>query len=74
MGIGHSKTLAKLANHYAKKQPAFRGACDFTHMSQDELDVVLETLPVSSVWGIGRRLEASRKALGVENVLRLSAP
>ena len=71
VGIGHSKTLAKLANHYAKKQPTFRGVCDFTRMNQDELDAVLETLPVSCVWGIGRRLEASMKTLGVENVLRL---
>jgi DNA polymerase V len=71
VGIGHSKTLAKLANHCAKKQPTFRGVCDFTHMSQDELNAVMETLPVSSVWGIGRRLEVSLKGLGVENVLRL---
>ena len=71
VGVGHSKTLAKLANHCAKKQPAFNGVCDFTHMSQDELNAMMETLPVSSVWGIGRRLEASMKTLGVENVLRL---
>ena len=30
-----------------------------------------KTLPVSSVWGIGRRLENSLKALGVKTVLRL---
>lgn len=71
VGIGHSKTLAKLANHYAKKQPAFHGVCDFTRMSPNQLDGVMETLPISSVWGIGRRLEVSLKALGVENVLRL---
>ena len=71
VGIGYSKTLAKLANHYAKKQPELNGVCDFTRMSEDELDAVLEKLPVSSVWGIGRRLENSLKALGVENVLRL---
>ena len=71
VGIGHSKTLAKLANHYAKKQPELNGVCDFTRMSEKELDAVLETLAVSSVWGIGRRLENSLKALGVENVLRL---
>jgi DNA polymerase V len=33
-------------------------------MSDEELDVVLEMLPLSSVWGIGRRLENSLKALG----------
>jgi DNA polymerase V len=70
-GIGYSKTLAKLANYYAKKQPELNGVCDFTRMNDDELDTVLEGLPVSSVWGIGRRLENSLKVLGVENVLRL---
>jgi DNA polymerase V len=71
VGIGHSKTLAKLANHHAKKQPELNGVCDFTRMRDDELDIILETLPVASVWGIGRRLENSLKALGVGNVLRL---
>ena len=71
VGIGHSKTLAKLANHYAKKNAELNGVCDFTRMSEEELDAILEKLPVSSVWGIGRRLENSLKALGVENVLRL---
>ena len=45
VGIGHSKTLAKLANHYAKKQPACRGVCDFTGMSDAEMDAVLERCP-----------------------------
>jgi DNA polymerase V len=71
VGIGHSKTLAKLANHHAKKRPELNGVCDFTRMNNDELNVVLEKLPVSSVWGIGRSLENSLKALGVANVLRL---
>jgi DNA polymerase V len=30
VGIGQSKTLAKLANHYAKKQPELNGLYDFT--------------------------------------------
>ncbi|SCY13858.1 Y-family DNA polymerase [Nitrosospira sp. Nsp13] len=71
VGIGHGKTLAKLANHYAKKEPTMKGVCDFSQISEEELNSILEKLPVSSVWGVGRRLEASLKALGVENVLRL---
>jgi DNA polymerase V len=71
VGIAHSKTLAKLANHYAKEQPELNGICDFTSMRENELDAILKKLRVSSVWGIGRRLENSLKTLGVENVLRL---
>ena len=29
VGIGPTKTLAKLANHIAKKRPEFEGVCDF---------------------------------------------
>jgi DNA polymerase V len=45
-GAGHSKTLAKLATYYAKKQSQFNGVCDFTPMGDDELNAVLEKLPV----------------------------
>ncbi|MES1983213.1 MAG: Y-family DNA polymerase [Pseudomonadota bacterium] len=71
IGFGHTKTLAKLANHCAKKQPGFNGVCDFTSMSEAELDRMLEQLDLSTVWGVGRRLEASLNKLGIHNVLRL---
>jgi len=71
VGFGHSKTLAKLANHCAKKQSHWNGVCDFTSMSENEIDAILADLPVSKVWGVGNRLEAKLNAVGVFNVLRL---
>jgi DNA polymerase V len=71
VGIGSTKTLAKLANHCAKKQPHMNGVCDFTSMSQSELDSIMQTLPLSKVWGIGSKLEAKLNKLGVNDVLRL---
>ncbi len=71
VGFGHSKTLAKLANHCAKKQPIFNGVCDFTSMNENEIDSLMEKLPVSKVWGVGKRIEAKLNNLGVVNVLRL---
>jgi DNA polymerase V len=71
VGIGHTKTLAKLANHCAKKVDGFNGVCDLTSMSPSEMDKLMETLPVSKVWGVGSRLEANLNQLGVHNVLRL---
>lgn len=71
VGFGHSKTLAKLANHCAKKQPVWNGVCDFTSLSEPELDAMLEKLPVSTVWGVGRRLEVRLNQVGVMDVLRL---
>jgi len=71
IGIGHSKTLAKLANKVAKKRPQFQGVCDFTSMSRAELDTLLETVDVRSVWGVGHQYEARLAKLGVLNALRL---
>jgi DNA polymerase V len=71
VGMGSTKTLAKLANHCAKKQTQFNGVCDFTSMSQAEVDILMQQLPVSKVWGIGGRLEAKLNRLGVHDVLRL---
>lgn len=71
VGFGHTKTLAKLANHIAKKQPAYNGVCDLTTMSEEQINTILERLPVSKVWGVGSRIEAKLNKLGVENVLRL---
>lgn len=71
VGVGHTKTLAKLANHCAKKQPHFKGVCDLTSLSTSAKDKLLEVLPVSKVWGVGSRLEANLNKLGVDNVLRL---
>lgn len=71
VGFGHSKTLAKLANHCAKKQPVWEGVCDLTALPEHELNTILENLPVSTVWGVGRRLEARLNNVGVMDVLRL---
>ncbi|MCX4190403.1 Y-family DNA polymerase [Methylophaga sp. OBS3] len=54
VGIGSSKTLAKLANHCAKKHQA--GVSNFNELSNTSLDSLLATIPHSEVWGIGRKL------------------
>ena len=71
VGIGHTKTLAKLANHTAKKKKEFEGVCDFTSMPESAVEQLMLALPVSKVWGVGNRLEAALNSLGVDNVLRL---
>ena len=58
VGFGHTKTLAKLANHCAKKQAPWQGVCDLTTVDDNTLNAILEKLPVSKVWGIGSKLEA----------------
>lgn len=71
VGIGQTKTLAKLANHCAKKQTIYQGVCNLNHFTQSELDSVLSNISVGEVWGIGRRLAPRLNALGINNVLQL---
>lgn len=71
VGFGYSKTLAKLANHCAKKQDHWNGVCDLTKLNDTELDAIMAELPVSKVWGVGNKLEAKLNKLGVFTVLRL---
>ena len=78
IGIAPSKTLAKLANHMAKKQlgGVWQGVCDITALSEAELSALLHRIPVGEVWGVGRQLQKSLAELGVQSVeqLRQSNP
>jgi DNA polymerase V len=71
VGYGRTKTLAKLANHCAKKMPRFNEVCDLVTMPEDELNSIMESLKLSDVWGIGKRLEKRMNARGIHNVLKL---
>ncbi|UJX40394.1 Y-family DNA polymerase [Desulfovibrio sp. JY] len=65
IGLGPTKTLAKVANKLAKKDAALEGVLDFEACADP--DAVLERVPVEDVWGIGRRYTAMLERLGVRN-------
>lgn len=71
VGIASTKTLSKLANHCAKKRPAFNGVCNFNTMTDLELDALLAQLDVGDIWGVGRKLAPQLQALGFNSVLDL---
>ena len=71
IGIGSTKTLSKLANHIAKKNPSFKGVCNLNVMDQDTLDTWMSHFPVSDVWGIGRSLTPKLNQLGITSILDL---
>ncbi len=77
VGIAATKTLAKLANHCAKKGLAGSdGVCDFGRLLPAELARLFAAIPVGEVWGVGPRLTKSLGALGIATVeaLRTSDP
>ncbi len=77
VGIGSTKTLAKLANHIAKtaeRQPGSYPAelaqvCDFGRLSGSDLDAVFAGTEVGELWGIGPRIVDQLRVLGVRTVL-----
>ncbi len=71
IGIAPSKTLAKLANHVAKKQKQYHSVCDFNAMSARVLDNLLAKIEVSEVWGVGRRSAERLQQMGIATVLEL---
>jgi DNA polymerase V len=72
VGIGTSKTQAKLANHCAKKSLAgSNGVCDFTTMAPAALTELYQKIEVGEVWGVGRKISARLEAMGIKTVQQL---
>jgi len=71
VGIGASKTLAKLANHLAKKHQQFAGVCDVNAMEKPELYQWMSETPVGEVWGVGRQIAKKLKAQDIHSVFDL---
>jgi DNA polymerase V len=51
VGLGPTKTLAKVGNVAAKRHPTFGGVCDLT--GEEARAAVLRAFPVADVWGVG---------------------
>jgi DNA polymerase V len=71
VGVGSTKTLAKLANHAAKKRAEFSGVCDFGGLDAPTLDALMASFGVREVWGVGPKLEAKLTERGIRTVADL---
>ncbi|RYH00112.1 MAG: Y-family DNA polymerase [Alphaproteobacteria bacterium] len=71
-GFGESKTLAKFANHLAKKNPVFDGVCDFTALTDAQRQHWMAKIEAGEVWGVGRRIAARLQTMGIQSVLDLA--
>ncbi len=72
VGIAPTKTLAKLANHCAKKGLAGTdGVCDFSTKSESQLSQLFAGIDVGEVWGVGRKIHARLADLGITTVQQL---
>jgi len=80
IGIGATKTLAKLANHVAKTAERKPGSypeelaqvCHLGALSPSELQAVLAATAVGEIWGVGRRISAQLIEGGITTALDLA--
>lgn len=70
VGIAPTKTLAKLANHAAKRYPATNGVVDLT--AQERQQKLLALTAVEHIWGIGKRSAEKLHQQGIHTALQLA--
>ncbi|CAA9309126.1 Error-prone, lesion bypass DNA polymerase V (UmuC) [uncultured Leptolyngbya sp.] len=69
IGIGPTKTLAKIANRLAKKLSEAEGVWNLTNCTESLQ--ALASIDVEDVWGIGRQYAKLLRANGMSNALQL---
>lgn len=72
VGIGRSKTEAKIANHIAKKNPGFNSVCDLVNMDPCNKEFYFAQIDASEVWGVGRKHSKKLQNMGINTVLDLA--
>jgi DNA polymerase V len=69
IGLGPTKTLAKIAGRFAKKDTSETGI--FAVTGKQQLNDLLAAVDIADIWGIGRRHGARLKRQGVHTALEL---
>lgn len=69
IGIGPTKTLAKIASRVAKKNSSYEGVFDIT--DHPKTDFILSGMKVADVWGIGRQYNKLLLRNNIKTVLQL---
>ncbi len=65
IGFAPSRTLAKVANHIAKKDPRITDGV-YWLIRPEAIDIILRRTPIEDVWGVGRRLSVSLQSRGIK--------
>ena len=71
VGVGPTKTLAKFANHLAKKHAEFDGVCDLHALTRAQRLGWMQRVEVGEVWGVGSRIRKRLSAMAIDTVLDL---
>jgi DNA polymerase V len=68
VGIAETKTLAKLANKWAKHNPAFDGVCHWNAVPAGQREKLMAGLSVIELWGVAARLTKRLNGLGIHSI------
>ncbi len=71
IGVGTTRTLAKVASHIAKKERQDSGRCYILH-SPEDIKERLSSLPPRDVWGIGRKVSLKLKEFNIQTAYEFS--
>lgn len=71
IGLGRTKTEAKIANHIAKKNTYFNGVCNLVSMDPCSTEELYQSIDVGEVWGVGRKHARTLTDMGIHSVLDL---
>lgn len=71
VGIAPSKTLAKVANHIAKKHAKFGGVCNWQEFTEQQQNWILANTHVTELWGVASRTAKRLRSLGIHSALEL---
>lgn len=71
IGVGPTKTLAKVANEIAKKNPQYKGILSLCDLSEKHIDLYLKRFPIDDVWGVGRRTAPVLRIHGIRTAYDL---
>ena len=69
VGIARTKTLAKVANRFAKKDPEHNGV--FIMLDEAQTEEALGRMALTDLWGVARRIAERLAALGITSPLKL---
>ncbi len=70
VGFGSTSTLAKAANHAAKKLPGYNGVAVMNNAQQSK--PILKQMDVNDVWGVGRKISLRLKQQNIQTAYQLS--
>lgn len=70
IGLAPTKTLAKMASHFAKKYSGYKH-CSIIDTDEKRVKA-LKLYPVEDVWGIGRKYAAKLESLGIHTAFEFA--